>query len=70
MDRMIRLELDSLRIKFDIRNVIKGKSKRVKSFRKRKGFVPRGVYHKSPDELLKLLVNRNIITHIRPTHIS
>lgn len=67
---MIKLELDSLRIKFNIRNIIKKDEKKIKKKKTKKAIVPRSVYHKSPDELLKLLVNRNVVTQTPLTQLS
>lgn len=63
VDRMIKLELASLRVKLGIVNVVKMEKVKKKKVKKPKVkvYVPRSVFHKSQDELLKLLVNHNLI---------
>ena len=69
VDRMIKLELASLRTKFEIRNLLKTKAKKRRPRVHRKVKVPRGIYHKSEEELLKLLVNFNVIKRKEPAKL-
>lgn len=67
---MIRLELDSLRVKLKIKNVLGAEKSKKKPRKKSKVFAPRGVLHKSTDDLLKLLVNHNIIRRSTRTSLE